>query len=209
MDLTFFPARAKWRSSQSPRRGVPWLCLTGADIVRDGVIDLFTSTIACHGQGAISGQAVFLPCRHLSPTREICDNIGNPADDVRAHESSRNFLDGRSRVYRIPTDWPGPANFQQPLNYGRIPWSANRISPSHHVHSPGGAPTKTCFDCTFHRRNPAGLGHFPRKPRLRAKAKALIQTGRTEAGALSFFTPFIGDMPRTLPLHRMILSVNA
>ncbi len=38
MDLTFFPARAKWRSSQSPRRGVPWLCLTGADIVRDGVI---------------------------------------------------------------------------------------------------------------------------------------------------------------------------
>src|SRR5438876_454847 len=37
MDLTFFPARAKWRSSQSPRRGVPWLCLTGADIVRDGV----------------------------------------------------------------------------------------------------------------------------------------------------------------------------
>ena len=128
---------------------------------------------------------------------------------MRAHESSRNFLDSRSRVYRIPTDWPGPANFQQPLNYGRIPWSANRISPSHHVHSPGGAPTKTCFDCTFHRRNPAGLGHFPRKPRLRAKAKALIQTGRTEAGALSFFTPFIGDMPRTLPLHRMILSVNA
>jgi len=38
MDLTFFPARAKWRSSQSPRRGVPWLCLTGADIVRDGVM---------------------------------------------------------------------------------------------------------------------------------------------------------------------------
>ena len=136
----------------------------------------------CHGHDAIPGQAVFLPCRHLSPTREICDNIGNPADDVRAHESSRNFLDSRSRVYRIPTDWPGPANFQQPLNYGRIPWSANRISPSHHVHSPGGAPTKTCFDCTFHRRNPAGLGHFPRKPRLRAKAKALIQTGRTEAG---------------------------
>ena len=128
---------------------------------------------------------------------------------MRAHESSRNFLDSRSRVYRIPTDWPGPANFQQPLNYGRIPWSASRISPSHHVHSPGGAPTKTCFDCTFHRRNPAGLGHFPRKPRLGAKAKALIQTGRTEAGALSFFTPFIGDMPRTLPLHRMILSVNA
>jgi hypothetical protein len=167
---------------------------------------LFTSTIACHGHDAIPCQTVFLPCRHLSPTREICDNIGNPADDVRAHESSRNFLDSRSRVYRIPTDWPGPANFQQPLNYGRIPWSANRISPSHHVHSPGGAPTKTCFDCTFHRRNPAGLGHFPRKPRLRAKAKALIQTGRTEAGALSFFTPFIGDMPRTLPLHRMILS---
>src|SRR6266567_6215424 len=88
------------------------------------------STIACHGHDAIPGQAVFLPCRHLSPTREICDNIGNPADDVRAHESSRNFLDGRSRVYRIPTDWPGPANFQQPLNYGRIPWSANRISPT-------------------------------------------------------------------------------
>ena len=37
----------------------------------------------------------------------------------------------------------------------------------------------------------------------------MIQTGRTEAGTLSFFTPFIGDMPRTLPLHPMILSVNA
>jgi len=49
MDLTFFPARAKWRSSQSPRRGVPWLCLTGADIVRDGVIDSMTMSAPSPG----------------------------------------------------------------------------------------------------------------------------------------------------------------
>ena len=46
----------------------------------------------------------------------------------------------------------------------------------------GGAPTKTFFDCTFHRTNPAELGHSHRKPRIRSEAKALIQTGRLETG---------------------------
>jgi hypothetical protein len=32
-----------------------------------------------------------------------------------------------------------------PLNYGRNPRTSSRISPCHHVHSPGGAPTKTCL----------------------------------------------------------------
>src|SRR2546422_6869261 len=50
MDLTFFPARAKWRSSQSPRRGVPWLCLTGADIVRDGVTSRLHSSTLGRGE---------------------------------------------------------------------------------------------------------------------------------------------------------------
>src|SRR6267142_5919604 len=76
----------------------------------------------------------------------------------RAHESSRNFLDCSSGVHRIPPDWSG-ANFQQSLNYGGTPRSVSRISPCHHVHSPWGAPTKTFFDCTVHRTNPAELEH--------------------------------------------------
>ena len=57
MDLTFFPARAKWRSSQSPRRGVPWLCLTGADIVRDGVMGMLQqlSEFSADTQGRLHG----------------------------------------------------------------------------------------------------------------------------------------------------------
>ena len=43
MDLTFFSTRAKWRPSQSLRRGVSRLCLTGVDIVRDGVTSRFHS----------------------------------------------------------------------------------------------------------------------------------------------------------------------
>ncbi len=102
--------------------------------------------------------------------------------DVRADESSRNSLDCSYGVHRIPPDRPGPANFQQPLNYGRIPRSSSRISPCHHVHSPGEAPTKTCFDCTLYRTDHAVLGAFPRKPRLRSEVKSLIQQGKLEAG---------------------------
>ena len=130
--------------------------------------------------------------------RHSAYNLGKSRRGVRACESSRNCLDCSDGVHRIPPDWPGPANFQQPLNYGRIPRSSNRISPCHHVHSPGGAPTKTCFDCTFHRTNPAVLGHSPRKPRLRSEAKTLIQTGRLEAG----------DLPRSSWFNRLVSTVT-
>ena len=98
---------------------------------------------------------------------------------MRARESSRNCLDCIDGVYRIPPDWPGPANFQPPLNYGRIHRSSGRISPCHHVHSPGGAPTKTCFDFAFHRTNPAELGQSPRTPRLRSEVKRWSETTLT------------------------------
>lgn len=99
---------------------------------------------------------------------------------MRADESSRHSLDCSHGVHRIPPDGPGPANFQQPLNYGRIPRSSSRISPCRHVHSPGEAPTKTCFDCSLYRANHAGLGAFPRKPRSRSEVKSLIQKGKLE-----------------------------
>jgi hypothetical protein len=95
---------------------------------------------------------------------------------------SRNSLDGSYGVYRIPSDRPGAANFQQPLNYGSIPRSFNRIFPCYHVYSPAEAATKTCFHCTFHCTNNAELGHISRTPRLRSEAKALIQTGRLNPG---------------------------
>ena len=171
-------------------------------------------------EDAISGQAVSLPLRHLSPARAILRQYWKSRRGVRAHESSRSFLDCSYGVHRIPPDWPGPANFQQPLNYGRIPRSSSRISPCHHVHSPGGAPTKTCFHCTFHRTNPAELGHSPRKPQLRSEGKALIQTSRLEAGdfrkPLLYPTELRGPSFSTtatyierFQLHRTVLSVNA
>ncbi len=143
--------------------------------------------------------------------------LGKSRRGVRARESSRNCLDCGYGVHRIPPDWPRPANFQQPLNYGRIPRSSSRISPCHNVHSPGGAPTKTCFDFTFHRTNPAELGQSPRKPRLRSEVK---RWSDRQAGGGGFekpllhpselrgpsFTQFNGDMLRTLPLHRPVLS---
>jgi hypothetical protein len=150
-----------------------------------------TSTIAATASRCVTmpSRAKRFPCLKTSLTgTSHFATILEIRRSVRAHESSRNFLDCSSGVYWIPPDWPGPANFQQPLNYGRIPWSASRISPCHHVHSPGGAPTKTCFDCTFHRTNLAELGHSPRRPRLRSEAKALIQTGRLEAGDLGTLT---------------------
>ena len=135
------------------------------------------------GKG-VGKQSFPLPLRHLSAARATLRQFWKFRRGVKAPESSRNFLDGSSGVHRIPPDWPGPANFQQRLNYGRIPRSARRISPCYHVHSPGGAPTKTRFDCTFHRTNPAELRHSPRKPRLGSEPKALIQKGRLEAGDL-------------------------
>ena len=113
----------------------------------------------------LSGSNVSVPGGHSAY------DLGKSRRGVRARESSRNCLDCSYGVHRIPPDWPGPANFQQPLNYGRIPRSSSRISPCHHVHSPGGAATKTCFDFTFHRTNPAELGQSPRKPRLRSEVK--------------------------------------
>jgi len=135
---------------------------------------------------ALTGQAVSLPLRHfpLPPARAILRQYWKSRRGVRTHESSRNFLDCSYGVHRIPPDRPGPANFQHLLNYRRFPRSSNRILACYHVLSPGEAPTKTCFDCTFLCTNPVELGHSPRKPRPRSEAKALIQTGRLEAGDL-------------------------
>ena len=118
----------------------------------------------------------------FSGTSRFATIIGKCRRGVRAHESSCIFLDFSDGVHRIPPNCPRPADCQQPLSFGRIPRSASRIFPCRHVHTPGEAPTKTCFDCTFHRTIPAELGHSPRKP---LEAKAVIQTCRLEAGDLA------------------------
>src|SRR5579872_1223046 len=90
---------------------------------------------------------------------------------------SPDSLDGNDVIRRIPFDRPGAANFQQPLHYGSLPRSFNRIPPCYHVHSPREATTKTRFRYISHCTNLPELGHIRRKSRLRsatAKMKKLI-----------------------------------
>jgi len=84
----------------------------------------------------------------------------------------------------IPSDRPGAGNFQQPLNYGSMPRSFNRISPCYHVHLPKKSATKACLCYVFHCTNPE-LGHIRRKPRLTSEAKALIS--KTRQGGFGLF----------------------
>jgi hypothetical protein len=95
---------------------------------------------------------------------------------------SRNSLDGKYGIYRIPSDRPGATDFQQPLNYRSIARSFNRIFTCYHVHSPSEAATKTCLSCIFHGTNLPELGHIPRRARLTSEAQALIPTGRLGSG---------------------------
>ena len=120
----------------------------------------------------------------LKSSRSARVNCGNIVHrEVIPHAPcSRNSLDGSYGIYRIPSDRPGVADFQQPLNYGSIPWSFNRILTCYPVHSPREAATETCLGCIFHGTNLPELGHSPRNPRLTSEAKALIQTGRLSSG---------------------------
>jgi hypothetical protein len=95
--------------------------------------------------------------------------------EVILHEHcSPGSLDGNYGIYRIPSDRPGVANFQQPLNYGGMPWSSRGIPPRYHVHSPPEATTETCLSYIFHCTTLPELGHIRRKPRLTSEAAALI-----------------------------------
>src|SRR3982074_2137978 len=84
---------------------------------------------------------------------------------ISANESSCNSLDFRYGLRRIHPHRPRPASAQQSLSDGRLPRSASRISPCHHVHCPQETPA-ACLDCTFHCTTPAELWHSARKPRL-------------------------------------------
>ena len=103
------------------------------------------------------------------------------------HESVRNFLDCSYGLHRIPPDWSGPENFQQPPSYARIAWSARRSSACHHVHSPGETPTQTCFHCTFLCTNPAELGHSP--PKTVAQVRSSSTDLNRQAGGGDFRKP--------------------
>ncbi len=119
--------------------------------------------------------------RSSRSARANCGNIYSS----RGHPHvlcSRDSLDGSYGVHRIPSDRPGAANFQQPLNYRSIPRSSNRIFPCYHVHTPREATTKTCLSCAFPCTNNAELGHIRRTQRLTSEAKTLIQTGRLSPG---------------------------
>ncbi len=101
----------------------------------------------------------------------------------QGRETPRNFLDYLYGILRIPPDRPRPANFQPLVHHGRIPGSSNRIPACRHVYPAREAPAKICFDYLSLCPNP-GVGHPPRKQRLGSEAKALIQTGKPEAGNL-------------------------
>ena len=110
------------------------------------------------------------------PGRGICDTVcESHRNGMDADAGSRDFMDGNDGVCRIPFDGPGLAHIQQPLNYGRITRSFDRVSPCRHVHSSGEAPTKAGFHYIFHCRHPA-LG-IPRRPPS-TRTRKLIRTGQ-------------------------------
>jgi hypothetical protein len=76
---------------------------------------------------------------------------------------SRNSLALNDGVYGISVDWPRTPNFQQPLNYRRMPRSVDGIPSGHHVYTARKAAPKASFCCSFHRSIPAALGRFSSK----------------------------------------------
>ena len=110
---------------------------------------------------------LFVDRRNLPSTRANCGNICSLRGEPHV-PGSRNTLDGSDGIYRIHSDQPRAANVQQPLNHRSIPRSFSGIFPCNHVHSPREAATKTCLHRAFHGTILPGLGHLPRRRRLRS-----------------------------------------
>src|SRR5579872_5257565 len=103
--------------------------------------------------------------------------FGIPAE-VQDYEGSRHSLDSSDGIYRIHSDGPGAADFQQAFDFGSIPRSFNRILACYHVHSPRAAATKTCLGYIFRSSHLSELGPVPREPRLTHETKAVVQSVR-------------------------------
>ena len=104
----------------------------------------------------------------------FCDTIIVNDSQVKADESSRDFLDSIAGVYRIPPDRPRLAHIQQPLDHGRVSWSFDRISSCFDVRPSRKAPTKTRFYCSVVSANTAGLGNSHRSSPFPPEGKRLI-----------------------------------
>lgn len=99
---------------------------------------------------------------------------------MSGHEGSCGFMDGDDGVHRIHPDRPGSAHIQQALNYRRITWSFDRISPCYHVHSPRAETTKAgpnhILNCP-----PAELEILHARPPFRPERKRLTRTSTPTA----------------------------